>query len=344
MRKTGYVLLTALFMCSLFLPLVRAEEALSQLVERIAPSTVIVFAYDEKGTLTSQGSGFFVSKSGHIITARHVLFGAHRARAKTSDGKVYQITKIVAEDERADLVRAVVDIPEKLVRPLPVGTSIPKAGERIVVVGSPLGLEQTVSEGIVSAVREIPGFGTLIQITAPLSPGSSGSPVVNMQGEVVGVATFQITEGQNLNFAIPGEWITRLQVKKGKSLQEWWGKARGKEPATAEEPFQTGFRLFLEKKFAEALPYFEEAAKENPDSSGVYPFIGECNFQLRRYQEAIEAFKQAIRINPDFAEAHYSLGLVYVELGDKSSALEAYKILKNLDSDLARELFNSIYE
>ncbi len=130
-------------------------------VNKIAPSTVIIFTYNEKGALTGQGSGFFVSKDGHIITARHVLFGAHQAEAKTSDGKVYQITEIVAEDEKVDLVRAVVDIPTKLVHPLPVSPSLPEVGERIVVIGSPLGLEQTVPEGIVSAVREISEFGTI---------------------------------------------------------------------------------------------------------------------------------------------------------------------------------------
>ena len=76
--------------------------------------------------------------------------------------------------------------------------------------GSPLGLENTVSDGIVSAIRDIPDYGRIIQITAPISPGSSGSPVLNMQGEVIGVASFQIVEGQNLNFAIPSEKISSL--------------------------------------------------------------------------------------------------------------------------------------
>lgn len=105
-------------------------------------------------------------------------------------------------------------------RPLSINASLPEVGERVVVIGSPLGLEQTVSDGIVSAVREVSAFGTIIQITAPISPGSSGSPVVNMKGEVIGVATFQSMIGQNLNFAIPGERIAKLtKIAKGKRLQ-----------------------------------------------------------------------------------------------------------------------------
>jgi hypothetical protein len=86
------------------------------------------------------------------------------------------------------------------------------------VIGTPLGLEQTVSDGIVSARREIPGFGRIVQMTAPISPGSSGSPVLNMRGEVVGVATFLIDMGQNLNFAIPAEITGRLH--RGRSLAD----------------------------------------------------------------------------------------------------------------------------
>src|SRR4029077_2185902 len=74
----------------------------------------------------------------------------------------------------------------------------------------PLGLEGSVTNGIVSAVRDIPTFGRIIQITAPISPGSSGSPVVNMHGQVIGVATLQITGGQSVNFAIPSERIAQL--------------------------------------------------------------------------------------------------------------------------------------
>ena len=96
------------------------------------------------------------------------------------------------------------DIPDKDVKWIEVVEDLPSVAERILVVGSPMGLEQTVNEGIVSAVREVPSVGKILQISAPISPGSSGSPVINMKGEVIGVATFQLIEGQNLNFAIPG--------------------------------------------------------------------------------------------------------------------------------------------
>lgn len=88
---------------------------------------------------------------------------------------------------------------------------VPLVAEEIVVVGSPFGLESTVSRGIVSAIRKIPTFGNILQISAPISAGSSGSPVLNMKGQVIGVATFIIEQGQALNFAIPADKIKELQ-------------------------------------------------------------------------------------------------------------------------------------
>jgi len=185
-------------------------ESLPSLIKRIKPSTVIIFTYDDKGDFLKLGSGFFISQNGDVITNYHVIQGASSAEIKTSDGKTYLITYIVAGDEQNDIIRLSVNIPSQYVYPLSLSKTIPEVGERIFVYGSPLGLENTVSDGIVSAIRDIPDYGRIIQITAPISPGSSGSPVLNLQGEVIGIASFQMVEGQNLNFAIPSEKITSL--------------------------------------------------------------------------------------------------------------------------------------
>ena len=191
-------------------------ESLPSIIKRIEPSTVIVFTYDRKGNFLRLGSGFFISQNGDIITNYHVLQGASSAEVKTSDGKTYPINYILADDEQSDIICLSVNIPSQYVYPLSLSTTIPEVGERIIVYGSPLGLEKTVSDGIVSAIREVPDYGKLIQITAPVSPGSSGSPVLNMKGEVIGVATFQFIEGQNLNFAIPSERIANLNLAEEK--------------------------------------------------------------------------------------------------------------------------------
>ena len=152
------------------------------------PATVLVVTYNEKGQPLSQGSGFFVSENGEVITNYHVMDGALTAGIKTSDGSIYKITHILSLDVAADLIKMLADTGNNKVPFLSINNAAPEVGDKVVIIGNPKGLENTVSDGIVSAVRDVPGFGSIIQTTAPISPGSSGSPVVNMNGEVVGVA------------------------------------------------------------------------------------------------------------------------------------------------------------
>jgi tetratricopeptide (TPR) repeat protein len=329
-----------LFLCSIFILNALAQEKLPQIVKKIEPSTVVILTYGKDEKMIGQGSGFFISQSGDIITNRHVLTGVHRAEVKTAKGKVYPIMMIVGEDKEADIIRASVNIPKESVHPLSVSISIPEVGERVAVIGSPLGLERTVSDGIVSAVREIPAFGNIYQITAPISPGSSGSPVVNMKGEVIGVATFQFVEGQNLNFAIPGERIAKLKMEKGKTLDQWKMGKTEEWLVSVEGLYNAGLFFFWADDYEKALPYFEKVVKKDPGYAEAYFNIGYCNAELGRHTEAIEAFEEAIRIKPDLAEAHYNLGVVYGRLGRHRGAIEAFELAIRIKPDYAEAHFN----
>ena len=162
------------------------------------------------------------------------MLGAHSATVQTYSGETLPILGILAEDTQWDLVKVQVDTTHHKFSFLTISTTSPTEGERVIVIGNPLGLEATVSDGLVSAVRTIPGEGEFIQITAPVSPGSSGSPILNSKGEVIGIATFIITEGQNLNFAIPVKRIPSSSKKLIKlanwnegNTQEWLKSAEG---------------------------------------------------------------------------------------------------------------------
>jgi len=153
---------------------------------------------DANGQSISLGSGFFV-RDGEIASNLHVVEGAARGYAKLVGEKTkYDIEGITAVDPERDLV--ILKISGGRSERLALGDSdIVQVGESVYAVGNPQGLEGTFSQGIVSSIREV-GTDKLLQITAPISPGSSGGPVLNGKGEVIGVSVATFSGGQNLNF------------------------------------------------------------------------------------------------------------------------------------------------
>ena len=151
----------------------------------------------------AQGSGFLVSPDGVILTNYHVIETGDIAIVKFPDGTVLPVDGVLAADKFRDL--AIIKIRGNNFRTLALGDSDDiQVGEEVVAIGNPLALESTVSNGIISGVRTSKEQGgKFLQTTAPISPGSSGGPLFNMRGEVVGINTLYLEGGENLNFAIP---------------------------------------------------------------------------------------------------------------------------------------------
>src|SRR5207253_3154819 len=208
------------------------QPTLPELVRRVKPSVVSVLTYDAKGEPLISGSGFFV-RSGEVVTNMHVIRGAHRVEIHTLEGKgrTYPVTGALAIDEEGDLALLSVSLPEERSRPLVLSTALPDEGEQIFLIGNPLRLEGSVSDGIVSAVREVPDVGRIIQITAPVSHGNSGSPLLNMRGQVIGIVTVKVTNGQNINLALGVARIASLQPGKLMAFEQLASKSRlGNQP------------------------------------------------------------------------------------------------------------------
>lgn len=313
---------------------------IAPLVKRIQPAVVTVVAYDVDRRVSNLGSGFFIDNKGYLITNYHVLKGSYTADVKTYDGKVYPIELVVAENKPSDLIKVWVKIPESSIHWIKVTEIEPSIADRVVVVGSPLGLEQTVSEGIVSAVRELPVIGKIFQLSAPISPGSSGSPVVNMRGMVVGVASFQATRGQNLNFAVSSKGILDLnQGNMAKTLSEWTYDIKMKTPILIEKLCKQGFNFSIRGEFKDALNYFKEAAEKSPNDTGAWYGLGSCYDGLDQPEEAIEAFKQVIRIDPNNADSYFNIARYYRKLGRYEKAVKAYYQAIEADPDHAPSYF-----
>jgi|GEM_PF-1584459 len=203
-------LTTILAALALAVPATRAaaQPEVVAITRRSSPAVITLNTYGPTGRMTGLGSGFFLP-DGRIATNRHVVQNSARVEAVTQDSRRLG-TATYAEavgGPTADLA-----ILPRITNPpatLNLARALPEVGEAVVVIGAPEGLSNTVSTGIVSAIRRIEGR-TLVQISAPISHGSSGGPVLNMRGEVIGVSVSVLSEGQNLNFAVPVTELSRL--------------------------------------------------------------------------------------------------------------------------------------
>ncbi len=204
-------------LCGVLLVLVGASLAHAQTAQEIAKkafgSTVLLVMEDGSGQPLSLGSGFFV-RDGEIASNLHVIKGAAKGYAKLVGQKTkYDIEGITAVDPQRDLVVLKISAASSPVLSLGKSDAV-QVGEPIYAIGNPQGLEGTFSQGIVSSIRKV-GADKLLQITAPISPGSSGGPVLNGRGEVIGISVATFRGGQNLNFAIPSSYLKALLNKAG---------------------------------------------------------------------------------------------------------------------------------
>ncbi len=212
----GHPLCLPIMALALFLrcgiPAVNALTA-QQIAQNAFGSTVLLVMEDANGQPIGLGSGFFVQPN-QIATNLHVVEGAARGYAKLVGQKTkHDIEGISAIDAKRDLV--ILKVSALGTRALSLGDSdTVLVGETVYAVGNPHGLEGTFSQGIISSVRKI-GADKLLQLTAPISPGSSGGPVINGKGNVIGVSVATFRAGQNLNFAIPSNYLTALVAQVG---------------------------------------------------------------------------------------------------------------------------------
>jgi tetratricopeptide (TPR) repeat protein len=356
-----------------------AQESLPELIRRVKPAVVSVITYDAKGEPLMTGSGFFI-RPGEIVTNLHVIEGARRVAIRTLDGKgkTYEAEGVVALDEEGDMALLSVNLPLDRARQLELSTTLPEEGESVFVIGNPLRLEGSVSSGIVSAVREVPNLGKIVQTTAPISHGNSGSPLFNMKGQVIGVITIKVTNGQNINLALgagrisavqPGKLISFEQValrnkssQQPEALAEWWYRnglsslwlgnydsalnyfetAVVKNPSRADAWIQVGYCKVKQGKNAEAIRAYQRAIMLRPNSVEAYNKLGDAFYYAGRFDEALNAYQQAARIQPRIAETYYNLGMTYLELGDRAAAIAQSRILQELDAELYKKLLGEI--
>jgi len=313
------------------------DEPLSpqEVFRRVSPSVFVVESLNSKGEVLALGSGVAVkiptrvngASNLFVVTNKHVIYGAVAYRVRKGE-KVWKAT-LTRLDEERDLCALQ---PEAgwSAKPIAIRVSSDvKIGERTYAIGAPEGLELTLSEGLVSRLREIDNV-RVIQTSAPISHGSSGGGLFDSEGRLIGVTTFFLEGGQNLNFALPGEWVLGLGDERAARFP---AGASGSQLEEAKKWSDKGFRAYLNENYVEAVESYKEAVRLNPEDSKAWYRLGVAQQKLKRDDEAVKSFQQATRLRRDDAQLWASLALSYLKLHKYEEAIDAANHATLLDTN-----------
>ena len=264
MRTRALLLTICLASAGLAAPAASAQtrpRSAAEIAKHAIPATVTILNIDSRGDTVALGSGFLVSGDGIIVTNYHVMTGAASAVVVLSDGE--RFSRVSGLDGDKDIDVALIKIPGAALPFLTTSTTLPPVGSKVTVVGSPMGLAATVTDGVVSSRRVVEGR-ELLQMTAPISHGSSGGPVMDERGNVIAISTLYLDSGQSLNFAVPVRYAVGLmrQRPKAKTLAAVFGSG----------PDRTATTAVSERRGTPAQRLPVPAATANPrrDIFGVY--------------------------------------------------------------------------
>lgn len=189
---------------------------------KVSPAVAVVLTSAGDGKTSSLSSGVILGADGVVFTAYHAVKNANQVQIRLANGETYDQVELVGFDERRDV--AALRIPAMNLPALAVANSSEaKPGDALYVIANPRGLNSSVSNGVLSAVRladEVPGAGSgyrLLQLTAPISPGSSGGVVVDAQARALGIVVSTLEGGQNLNFAVPLDSVAGISAQGGRT-------------------------------------------------------------------------------------------------------------------------------
>jgi hypothetical protein len=302
----------------------------AQIFDKVKDSIVVVTSLDFFGKVKGQGSGVILL-SGKIATNCHVVEGG--ASYQVGGGKQLVPTALFAEDRDKDI--CILDAKGVQGKPAQLGnTAGLKVGDSVYAVGAPEGWELSISNGIVAQLRG--GPPPLIQITAAISHGSSGGGLFDGDGLLIGLTTFGWKGGQNLNFAIPVEWIDEVKPSRKPAVED-----RSKiDRQLADAWHNLGINYYKRNMYKEAIEAYRQALRINPEDARTWFNLGNVYYQLRDYDDAIESYYQALRINRDYANSWYNLGNIYFYLKQYNYAIDSYRQALRINPEDAQTWFD----
>ena len=344
----------------LFAVAVHAKTA-SEVFDAVSSSIVVIRTYDAKGKNLELGSGVVLA-SELIATNCHVIEDAAKIRVAYR-GKEYPATLQHSDSDRDICILAISGLKAPAV--VIGSTSRLKVGARVYAIGAPHGLELTLSEGIISSLRPVEG-GRYLQISAPISPGSSGGGLFDEGGQLIGLTTFYLAEGQQLNFAVPVEWISELPKRHKRTVKgaatstiDWFNKAlalaekkdwaallahsfswTNAQPEEAFAWFSLAIAYGKSGQTAKEIEAYQKALRINPEDAEAWNNLAGAYDESGQTAKAIKAAQKALRINPEYAVGWCNLGIAYGRSGQTAKAIEAFQKALRINPDLADAWYN----
>lgn len=296
---------------------------LPSLAHRERRAVVLIVGYDASGKPTKTGSGFFISEDGRLVTNGHVVDGIARVQAKLENGAIYNIDGVLASSSALDLAVLKADAHDVQFLAVDPAATPPEPGTRIAVIGSPLALEGSLSEGIVSANRSDED-GIWLQISAPISEGSSGSPVLDRHGRVVGVATLTAKEGQNLNFARSSRDLAKFLSEIQADAKPIAFSQPTSQPTLVSEPdYIAAVDANDKRDGATALELVNKLSRRYPNSINLLFERGRAYFNLGLYEDAFSAYGKYVKVKPNEPAAWHNMALSAFNANRYDDALNA---------------------
>ena len=347
-----------LLLIAAIVPGIAAAKTPEQIFQQASQSVVVINAYDGDGNPINQGGGVVTARE-VVTTNCHVIEGAvsleviyrHQAYAGSA----------ASANEDRDLCQ--VRVPRLNAPRVTLNTGKVRVGQRVYAIGAPEGLELTLTEGLISSLREFDG-SQYIQTSAGISQGSSGGGLFDAEGRLIGITSFFVGEGPNLNFALPAAWIVELEggrakaagsgqepaearwlqrVNEAREKKDWPGVVSLSQqwvrvmPRNARAWQELGDAYAATNRPRRAIPAYQQAVRYNGDSFDAWHNLGWTYLALNQYDRAIEAIEEALRIKPGNARATYNLGAAYHGQGLRDKVQEVHARLRKLDPALASQ-------
>ncbi len=297
-----------------------------------SPAVVPVIVYDRKGRLMRYGSGFAISGNGLIVTSFHVVRNASSLKVLVGK-KLYPVQGLVSMDKEHDFAVLKADVPD-----LPAvrfgSVQDVMNGDPVFVMSNPGGEEVVLTEGVVKGIIKFGRKKRMFQVTAAFSEGSSGGPVLNARGEVIGIATSGIETEEKLNFVVPSD-IIQEKLASGE-ISEQSETFLGRDRRSADYWMNIAQIALKSGRLSEAAGAYQKAVERDGKMASAYNGLGVVFMELKQYHEAENAFKKALSIDPDLSWVHSNLGLMYSRTGRYEEAIsvltEAVRISPELET------------